>query len=88
MSATLIALALFGCSDDGTACRRLDAPAETFQSQAACSGQLDEALATDVALRADAPTVYAQCMPSTQLSALGTGEIDLTRVHQVQFAQK
>ncbi len=86
MSATLIALALFGCSDDGTACRRLEAPVETYQTRAECFGQLDEALETDSALRADAPTVYAQCMPTSQLAALGTGEIDLTRVHQVQFA--
>ncbi|MCJ1962390.1 MULTISPECIES: hypothetical protein [Novosphingobium] len=89
MSATLIALALFGCSDDGTACRRLEAqaPVATFQTRAECDRQLEDALETDAALRADAPTVYAQCLPSAQLAALGTGEVDLTRVGKVQFAQ-
>ncbi len=86
MSATLIALALFGCSDDGTSCQRLDTQMRTFRDRAACSAQLDDALGTEEAMRADAPTVYAQCMPVKQLTALGQGTIDLTRVNKVQFA--
>lgn len=89
MSATLIALALFGCSDDGTVCQRLDTPAQTYQTNADCTGELDKALATEAALRADAPTVYAQCMPARTLAALGDSSIDLTRVNgQVQLASK
>lgn len=89
MSATLIALALFGCSDDGTVCQRLDTPAQTYQTSADCNGELDKALATEAALRADAPTVYAQCMPAKTLAALGENSIDLTRVNQqIQLASK
>ena len=33
MSATLFALALFGCSDDGTACQRLSTPVQTYETQ-------------------------------------------------------
>lgn len=86
MSATLFALALFACSDDGTACERLETPAQTFETRAACSAQLDEALDSEAARRAEAPTVYAQCLTSRQVASLGSGTIDLTRVSGVQFA--
>ncbi|KHK93248.1 hypothetical protein [Novosphingobium malaysiense] len=86
MSATLFALALFGCSDDGTACQRLAAPVDTYKTQAECSGKLDEALSTEAARRADAPTVFAQCLTSRQLALLGKGTVDLTKVNGVQFA--
>lgn len=86
MSATLFALALFGCSDDGTVCERLAAPVHTYQTKAACTAQLDEALETDAAMRADAPTVYAQCLTSRQMATLGKGTVDLTRVNGVELA--
>jgi len=86
MSATLIALALFGCSDDGKVCERLPGRVETYQTRAECFSQIDDALETDAAMRADAPTVYAQCLTTQQLSMLGKGQVDLTRVNGVQFA--
>lgn len=84
MSVTLFALALFGCSDDGTSCQRLDIPVHTYQSHAECTAQLDEALGAEAALRADAPTVFAQCLTSRQLARLGTGTIDLTKVNRTE----
>ncbi len=86
MGVTLFALALFGCTDDGTACERLQAPARTFQTKAACTASLDSALDTEVARKAEAPTVYAQCLSSRQMASLGTGTVDLTRVNGVEFA--
>lgn len=86
MSTTLFALALFGCSDDGTLCRRLETPVSTYQSNAECTARLDDALATDAARRAEAPTVFAQCLTSRQMALLGPGEVDLTKVNGRQFA--
>ena len=87
MSATLIALALFGCSDDGTVCQRLETPVQTYETSQECTGKLDDALETDAAMRADAPTVYAQCMPTTTLASIGKRTFDLTRINQhVQLA--
>lgn len=86
MSATLFALALFGCSDDGTACERLQAPAHTYETRAECFAGLDNALDTEAARRAEAPTVYAQCLTNRQMASIGAGTIDLTRVNGAQFA--
>lgn len=86
MSATLFALALFGCSDDGTACQRLDAPVQTFDNRGTCTSELEDALASEAARRAEAPSVYAQCLTSRQMAAIGKGEIDLTRVNGVRYA--
>ncbi|MDF2639186.1 MAG: hypothetical protein K0R64_2170 [Novosphingobium lindaniclasticum] len=88
MSATLIALALFGCSDDGSACQRLPAPVQTYESRAECTARLDDALATEAALKAEAPTVFAQCLSGRQLASLGKGTVDLRRVNGVQFAAR
>lgn len=85
MSTTLFALALFGCTDDGTACQRIPAKADTYQTQALCSARLDDALTSDAAMRAEYPTVYAQCMTTGKLAAIGKRTIDLNRVN-VQFA--
>lgn len=86
MSATLYALALFACSDDGTACQRLDTPVQTYETRAHCDAGLDDALGTEAALKAEAPTVYAQCLTSRQVASLGKGTIDLTRVNGARFA--
>lgn len=86
MSASLFALALFACTDDGTACERLQTPVETYATRAQCSAQLDEALDTDAARKAEAPTVYAQCLTARQMAAIGTGTIDLTKVNGARFA--
>lgn len=86
MSATLIALALFGCSDDGTACQRLGPPVETFATQAECSAKLDDAVQSEAAMRAEYPTIYAECLTRRQLAALGNGIVDLTRAGQTGLA--
>ncbi|QDK35287.1 hypothetical protein [Sphingomonas sp. IC081] len=84
MSTTLIALALFGCSDDGSACQRLAVPVQTFPTRAACAARLEEALGSDVALGADAPTVQAQCLTTRQLAALGSRSIDLSKINSLR----
>lgn len=81
MDATLIALALFGCNDDGTACERLHAPVETFETRAECFAMLDDAVQSEAAVRAEYPSVYAQCLTNRQLAALGKGPVDLTKVN-------
>jgi hypothetical protein len=86
MSATLIALALFGCSDDGTACERLQAPVKTFATQSECFARLDDAVQSETARRAEFPSVYAQCMTKRELAELGTGVIDLTKVNKRSLA--
>lgn len=86
MSATVFALALFGCSDDGTACQRLDTPIQTYRNRAECTAQIDQALNSDAAMRAEAPTVYAQCLTSRQMTRLGTGEVDLAKMNGPSFA--
>lgn len=86
MSATLFALALFGCSDDGTACERLQAPVQTYESRAACAARLDDALETDAAQRAEAPTIYAECLTTRQMASLGSGAINLTHVNGAQLS--
>lgn len=86
MSATLIALALFGCSDDGTACEKLSAPVETFATHAECSARLDDAVQSETAMRADYPTVYAECLTKRQLAELSKGTVDLTRVDKASLA--
>jgi hypothetical protein len=86
MSATLFALALFACSDDGKACERLGTPIQTYETRAQCTAGLDDALDTDAARRAEAPTVYAQCLNTRQMASIGDGVIDLTRVNGAKFA--
>lgn len=86
MSAVLFALALFGCSDDATACRRLDMPVHTYATRAECTAQMDEALDSEAAMRADAPTVYAQCLSSRQLAAFSKGTVDLNRINDMRLA--
>ncbi|MGF7154138.1 hypothetical protein [Novosphingobium gossypii] len=86
MSATLYALALFACSDDGTACQRLETPVQTYDTRNQCNAGLDQALDTEAARKAEAPTVYAQCLTSRQMASIGKSTIDLTRVNGAQFA--
>lgn len=80
MSTTLIALALFGCSDDGTACQRLGTPIETFATRTECSARLDDAVQSEAAMRAEYPTVHAECLTRRQLAALSKGTVDLSRM--------
>lgn len=88
MNATLIALALFGCSDDGSVCERLHIPVATFETRAECFARLDDAVQSEAAMRAEYPSVYAQCLTNRQLAALGKGPVDLTRVNGAAFAAK
>jgi len=84
LSVTLIALALFGCSDDGTACQRLSTPVQTYQSREACAARLEDALGSEAALGADAPTVQAQCLTTRQLAALGNRSVNLTKINAIR----
>lgn len=86
MSATLFALALFACSDDGTECKRLETPVQTYETRASCNAQVDSALDTEAARKAGAPTVYAQCLTGRQLASMGQGTVDLTRVAGIHLA--
>jgi hypothetical protein len=77
MSGLIFALALFGCSDDGSACQRIQAPVQTYESRVECLSAQGVALDSDAAMAADFPSVFAQCMTRTQLSHLSKGSIDL-----------
>jgi hypothetical protein len=61
MSSTIFALILFGCADDGTMCERLSAAPKHYDSQVLCEADVDTALASEIAVRADYPTVIARC---------------------------
>jgi len=78
MSGTVFALILFGCSDDGTLCERLSSAPKHYESQVVCEADVDTALASEIAVRADYPAVIARCLASAQVSRLDHGPIDLT----------
>jgi hypothetical protein len=77
MSSTIFALLLFGCSDDGSACRQLAAQPKYYDSQVLCEADIDFALQSDVSLRSDYPSVVAKCLPVKELTSLERGPIDL-----------
>lgn len=79
MSGMIFALALFGCTDDGSACQRLSGPEQTYESRIECLAAQGAALDSDSAMAADFPSVYAQCMTNTQLAHLGHGAVDLRK---------
>jgi len=86
MSATLFALALFACSDDGTTCQRLSGvPEQTYATKESCVAHLDEAMMSEPAMKADAPSVFGQCMSKSKLASLGK-TFDLTKVSPPMFA--
>ena len=78
MSGLLFALALFGCSDDASFCERLEGTAPKYDSRAACMADMGAALGSDRALRADYPSVIANCLDTRKLAALGTTPVDLS----------
>jgi hypothetical protein len=78
MSGMIIALALFGCSDDATLCQRLSDQVQTFESQAQCEAALDAAFETDVVRQANYPTVIGRCMDEGQLARIGDNTVDLS----------
>jgi hypothetical protein len=63
MSVLAYGLVLLGCADDGSACRPLDLPAVRYVAAAACEAQVETALMSDAAMRADYPIVEARCVP-------------------------
>lgn len=62
MSLIAYTLLMFGCADDGTACEKLAAPERVYAASAQCEAQVDNALGSDLALRADYPVVEARCV--------------------------
>ena len=79
MSGMLFALALFGCTDDGSSCQRLATAEQTYESRVECMAAQNSALDSPVADMADFPSVFAQCMTRTQLARMGHGTIDLRK---------
>lgn len=77
MSGMLIALAMFGCSDDASYCQRLTAATQTYESRLECEAAQDEALGSDAAMEADFPTVIVLCTTPVVLARLGPGPVDL-----------
>jgi hypothetical protein len=61
MSALTFALVLLGCSDAGDECQALQSQQAAFASRAECTAQIEPALMSDVAARADYPSVLARC---------------------------
>jgi hypothetical protein len=61
MSVIAYTLLLLGCADDGSACERIAAPEQTYASSAQCEAQVEAALGSETALRADYPVVAARC---------------------------
>jgi hypothetical protein len=80
MSGMMFALALFGCTDDGSACQRLSASEQAYETRVECLAAQGDALATDPALSDEYPSVFAQCMSRNQLARLGPGPVDLRKV--------
>ena len=62
MSLGAYTLLMFGCADDGTACERLAAPQQVYSAAAQCEAQVEPALGSELALRADYPVVKARCV--------------------------
>ena len=57
----VFALVLLGCSDDGAACQKLDAPVQMFASIQQCKRSYDMILGSPAAMHADYPSVEARC---------------------------
>lgn len=79
MSGMLIALALFGCTDDAATCERLTDKAKSFETQTQCELNFDAAFESDVVLTANYPTVIARCMLRSQLRRIGDRSVNLSR---------
>ncbi len=62
MSVVAYTLLMFGCADDGSACERLVSPTQVYSGSAQCQAQIEPALQSDAALRADYPLVEARCV--------------------------
>lgn len=62
MSVIAYTLLMFGCADDGGSCERIASPTQVYSASAQCQAQIEPALQSDVALRADYPLVEARCV--------------------------
>lgn len=69
MPALTFALVLLGCSDAGDECQALQAPQAAFATRAECTAQIEPALNSDLATRADFPSVLARCELRTSKAA-------------------
>ena len=69
MSLVAYTLLMFGCADDGTACEQLATPRQVYSAAAECQAQVEPALGSDLALRADYPLVEARCVKLPQRAA-------------------
>lgn len=87
MSGVVFALLLFGCSDEGTACSLLATEPETYSSKLECEADQESALQSSLALRSEHPSVFAECLPASILTSLGSGPIDLTALRRSRQAR-
>lgn len=73
MSVLAYGLMMLGCADDGTACKQLNIATTRYAAAAECEAQIETALMSDAAMRADYPIVEARCVPlhSNQRGAPG-----------------
>ena len=69
MSLALYTLLMFGCADDGTACEQIAAPQQVYSAAAQCQAQVESALNSDIAMRADYPLVEARCVKVSKQAA-------------------
>ena len=69
MSLTLYTLLMFGCADDGSACEQIAAPQQVYSAAAQCKAQVEPALNSDIAMRADYPLVEARCVKVSKQAA-------------------
>ena len=72
MSLVAYTLLMFGCADDGTACEQIAAPSQVYAAAAECQAQVEPALGSDLALRADYPVVEARCVKLPKQAAAKT----------------
>lgn len=80
MSGFVYALVLMGCSDAGDMCDRLAGKPALYRDQIACMADIDGALRSDRALRADWPTVVATCRTATAEAETRHADPRLARV--------
>ena len=76
--ATGLFLVLLGCTDDLSACQRIEVAPTVYVSATTCSSDHARALMSKAAMSADYPTIIADCMTGKQLAALGKGAVDLS----------
>jgi len=71
MSPVAYVLLMFGCTDDGTACERIAAPEQVYAGAGQCEAQIDSALGSEIALRADYPVVEVRCVKVPRKASAG-----------------